>query len=106
MWKYSWMAKPYYRGITKEDLRQLKILSLANSEYFKDLRYKMDYTSYEIFAHDHGFPRAQYWRIECGKANITMKTLVRLLNIHKIALSQYYKDIIPYVKRFEKLDSN
>jgi hypothetical protein len=34
----------------------------------------------------------QYWRIEKGK-NITMKTLLTILDIHQISLSAFFSDI-------------
>jgi transcriptional regulator with XRE-family HTH domain len=56
----------------------------------KDLRLKLGYTSHEDFAYDHDIPRMQYWRIEKGKANLTMKSLSRLLAIHKMTISEFF----------------
>jgi transcriptional regulator with XRE-family HTH domain len=56
----------------------------------KDLRVKLGYTSHEDFAYDHDIPRMQYWRIEKGKANLTMKSLSRLLAIHKMTIQEFF----------------
>ena len=73
--------------IKEEDARILKI---ANK--IKELRFQKGYTSHEYFAWDNEIGRAQYWRIEKG-ANITMKTLLSILDIHKISLSEFFKDM-------------
>ncbi len=56
----------------------------------KYLRIKLGYTSHEDFAYDHDIPRMQYWRIEKGKANLTMKSLSRLLAIHKLTIEEFF----------------
>ena len=63
-----------------EDQRLIKI---ANK--IKDLRIQKGYSSHENFAWDNNLNRVQYWRIEKG-ANITLKTLLSILDIHKISL--------------------
>jgi transcriptional regulator with XRE-family HTH domain len=55
------------------------------------LRIKNGHKSYETFASDHGLSRMQYWRIEKGKTNLTMKSLVRILKIHKISLEEFFR---------------
>ncbi len=69
------------------DSRTLKI---ANK--IKELRIQKGYTSHENFAWDNNLNRVQYWRIEKG-SNITIKTLLSILDIHKIKLSDFFKDI-------------
>jgi transcriptional regulator with XRE-family HTH domain len=54
------------------------------------LRKKAGYTSYETFAFDHGMARQQYWRMEQG-ANITIKTLLKVLEIHKMSIEDFFK---------------
>lgn len=62
------------------------------SEKLKRLRVESGYSSYESFAHDHNLDRKQYWRVENG-ANITLKTLVNILEIHKVSLKSFFSDI-------------
>jgi len=53
-----------------------------------ELRKQKGYTSHEDFAYDHNISRVQYWRIEKGQANLTMKSLIKLLIIHKMTVEE------------------
>ena len=55
-----------------------------------ELRKRKGYTSHEDFAFDHDIPRVQYWRIEKGKTNLTLKSLIRLLSIHKMTVEEFF----------------
>jgi transcriptional regulator with XRE-family HTH domain len=54
------------------------------------LRIKKGYNTIKEFTTDYKLPLIQYWRIEKGKANITLKTLIKVLSIHKIALEDFF----------------
>lgn len=56
----------------------------------KALREKMGYDSIKDFASDHDLPMIQYWRIEKGKANLTLKSLSRLLSIHSVSMEDFF----------------
>jgi len=56
----------------------------------KKLRVKKGYGSYESFAIDNDLSRMQYWRIEKGLTNITMKSLLKILAIHKITIEDFF----------------
>ena len=58
----------------------------------KRMRIAKGYSSYEQFAWDNGINRVQYYRVESGQ-NITTKTLLKILDIHKISLSEFCSDI-------------
>lgn len=62
------------------------------AEKLRELRKSKGYRSAEIFAYDNNLSRVSYWRIESG-FNITLKTLLKLLDIHKISLSDFFKDM-------------
>jgi transcriptional regulator with XRE-family HTH domain len=68
------------------------------SERLKVLRKEAGYTSYETFALDHGLDRKQYWRLEAG-ANITIKTLIKILSIHGKELSTFFKEVEQSTKK-------
>jgi hypothetical protein len=68
------------------------------SEKLKEMRIGKGYTSYETFALDHGLDRKQYWRVEKG-ANITLKTLIKILEVHKIDLPGFFKELARHGKR-------
>jgi len=59
----------------------------------KELRKKKGYTSHEDFAFDHDIPRVQYWRLEKGQTNLTMKSLVKLLAIHKLSVEEFFQTL-------------
>lgn len=68
-----------------------RIILIANK--LKELRIKKGYTSHETFAFENNLNRVQYWRIEKG-SNITLKTLIAILDIHNITLSDFFQDIL------------
>jgi transcriptional regulator with XRE-family HTH domain len=57
----------------------------------RELRKAKGYSSYENFALDFDLPRMQYWRLEKGKTNVTIKTLEKILSIHNISFSEFFK---------------
>ena len=57
----------------------------------KDLRKSKGYTSAEIFAYDNNLSRVSYWRMEHGY-NITMQSLLKILDIHNISLVEFFSD--------------
>lgn len=58
----------------------------------KEIRIEKGYTSYENFAWDNDLPRVQYWRLENG-VNFRMESLLRILDVHKIKLEDFFKGI-------------
>jgi transcriptional regulator with XRE-family HTH domain len=63
------------------------------------LRKQKGYTSHEDFAFDHDIPRGQYWRIEKGKTNLTLKSLVKLLTIHKLTVDEFFHNLHKETRR-------
>ena len=59
----------------------------------KAFRIKQGYKSHEDFATANKLSRVQVWKIESGNANITLSTLLRMLEIHKLTLKEFFKDI-------------
>ncbi len=57
----------------------------------KQLRLNKGYSSAEIFAYEHGLNRVSYWRMEKG-CNITLTSLLRILDIHDITLQEFFSD--------------
>jgi len=74
----------------KETELDKRVVAIANK--IKELRIQKGYTSHESFAWDNNLNRVQYWRIEKG-TNITLKTLLSVLDIHGISLADFFKDI-------------
>jgi hypothetical protein len=55
-----------------------------------ELRLQMGYDTIKNFAEDHQLPLIQYWRIEKGKSNLTINTLMTLLSIHQVTLQDFF----------------
>jgi transcriptional regulator with XRE-family HTH domain len=55
-----------------------------------EIREKKGYSTIKEFTSRHDLPEIQYWRMEKGKANITLKSLVRILSIHKVSLHEFF----------------
>lgn len=55
-----------------------------------ELRLQKGYDSIKNFTQEFGLPMIQYWRIEKGKANLTLKSLYRLLSIHNISIGDFF----------------
>lgn len=68
----------------KNEKRLIKI-----GERLRDLRKKSGYKSYENFAFDNELNRVQYGRMETG-ANITIASLLKVLDIHKLTLEDFF----------------
>ena len=62
------------------------------AQKLKQLRLDKGYSSYEAFAFDHELPRVGYGRHEqC--TNLTLKSLLRLLDIHQVSLADFFADM-------------
>jgi transcriptional regulator with XRE-family HTH domain len=70
--------------------RSLKSILEQIGMKLRELREKKGYDSIKEFALDHKLPMIQYWRIEKGKANLTLKSLLRLLAIHSISMEDFF----------------
>jgi transcriptional regulator with XRE-family HTH domain len=55
-----------------------------------ELRLKKGYSTIKEFTLDYDLPEVQYWRMEKGKANITIKSLLKVLSIHKVSLPDFF----------------
>jgi hypothetical protein len=70
-----------------------RILQIAKK--ITDLRKKTTETSAENFSNAHNINRVQYWKMEKG-TNFTMTSLLKILDIHKLSMSDFFKDIDKY----------
>jgi hypothetical protein len=55
-----------------------------------ELRKEKGYATHEDFAVEYDLPAFQYWRLEKGRANFTLKTLMRVLEIHQLSLEDFF----------------
>lgn len=72
---------------SKQEKRLIKI-----GERLRELRKQAGYKSYENFAFDNELNRVQYGRMEKG-ANMTMASLLKVFEIHKISMEEFFKGI-------------
>jgi len=72
-------------------LNEVKELKKIGQKLEK-LRIQNGYGSYESFAIENGLSRMQYWRMEKGKTNLTLRSLIVILNIHKVSLKDFFSD--------------
>ena len=59
-------------------------------ERLKQLRKDNGSGSYEKFAFDNGFSRATIYRIESGKFDFRIETLIRILAVHNISIIDFF----------------
>jgi len=58
-----------------------------------ELRKRKGYDTIRDFAKAYKLPEIQYWRIENGKTNMTLKSLTKLLTIHKLTLEDFFCEL-------------
>lgn len=80
-----------FRLVNEDELLNLTLKQIG--QRLADLRKQAGYSSYENFAYDHDLPRMQYWRIEKGKVNLTIRSLLRILDIHQVSLLEFFSSI-------------
>jgi transcriptional regulator with XRE-family HTH domain len=78
----------------KEEVLDIALKDIGNK--LAELRRKKGYTSHESFAYDHDIPRMHYWRIENGKTNLTIRSLMRILAIHNMTLPDFFGSLDQY----------
>jgi transcriptional regulator with XRE-family HTH domain len=54
------------------------------------MRENKGYSTIKEFTAKFDLPEVQYWRMEKGKANLTMKSLIKVLSIHKVSLEDFF----------------
>ena len=57
----------------------------------KALRIKSGYKSFEIFAYEHGFARAQYGRYEQGQ-DLRFSSLVKVINALGVDMKEFFSE--------------
>ena len=62
-----------------------------------ELRVKKGYSTIKEFVKRYDLPEIQYWRIEKGKANITFKSLMKILSIHNVSLQEFFCTVDEHV---------
>lgn len=55
-----------------------------------ELRIKKGYPTIKEFVQKYDLPEIQYWRMEKGKSNLTLKSLTRILSIHNLSVQDFF----------------
>jgi transcriptional regulator with XRE-family HTH domain len=55
-----------------------------------ELREQKGYSTIKDFVVTYDLPEIQYWRMEKGKSNITLKSLIKILNIHGVSVEEFF----------------
>jgi transcriptional regulator with XRE-family HTH domain len=74
------------------------VLEIIGKKLF-ELRIQKGYTSHADFAADYDLPRIQYWRMEKGKANMTIKSLHKVLAIHDLTVEDLFHEVLKEGKK-------
>jgi transcriptional regulator with XRE-family HTH domain len=64
----------------------------AIANRLKEIRKAKGYNNYEHIAFELNMSRSAYWRLESG-ANFELKTLIRICDLFKITLSEFFDGI-------------
>jgi transcriptional regulator with XRE-family HTH domain len=61
------------------------------------LRERKGFTTCNAFAEEFQLPSGQYRRMEEGRVNLTLKSLMRVLKIHQLSLEEFLCDDVEKV---------
>jgi transcriptional regulator with XRE-family HTH domain len=81
-------SKSATNKLNREKSFQNMLYSVGTS--LSALRIKKGYATIREFAEHYDLPEIQYWRIEKGKTNITLKSLSRILKIHRVSIQDFF----------------
>ena len=70
--------------------RSFQNILAAVGDRLAELRIKKGFSTIKEFTEHYDLPEIQYWRIEKGKANITLKSLSRILDIHRLRVHDFF----------------
>jgi len=79
---------------------------LNNEEEFKKIGLRLKYlrkskgfTSPDKFAYENNLNRSQYGKYEAGSANITIGTLINILNCFNVSMSDFFNEDYDNINR-------
>lgn len=83
-------------GVKKSKVQKKKPLTQDQAlehlgERIRHLRIEKGYTSYEYFAYEHDFPRAQFGRYERGN-DLRFTSLVKIANAFGLTLEEFFSE--------------
>jgi transcriptional regulator with XRE-family HTH domain len=79
------MAQKESLLVTEKELKKIGMR-------LKGLRKAKGYSNPDKFAYEHNLNRSQYGKYEAGTTNITIATLINILNHFDMALNDFFND--------------
>ena len=76
------------QNVNKE--KSFQVMLAAVGLRLAELRMQKGYSTIKEFTEHYDLPEIQYWRIEKGKSNITLKSLSRILKIHRVSIQDFF----------------
>src|SRR5690349_15822071 len=98
--------KPCFMNTDQKEKSSVTSILEVIGKKLMELRIRKGYTSHVTFAEDFDLPRVQYWRMEKGKANFTLKSLQRVLAVHDVTIEQLFADIAKDTKESSGVNGN
>lgn len=80
------------KGMEKIKKNNLDKRILKMAAKLKQMRKEAGYRNYDVFAWDNDISRTSYHRMETG-GNFTIETLLKILDIHKMSLEDFFSGI-------------
>jgi transcriptional regulator with XRE-family HTH domain len=77
--------------VSREEVYKKTLVTIG--EKLTELRIKKGYKTRMDFVLDHDLSHIQYWRIEKGATNVTLKSLDRVLEIHGISIIDFFNEL-------------
>jgi len=78
---------------SKKSVNDLDQLQKKIGNKLREIRESKGMKNYEKFAIQNDFSRSHYWNIENGEVNLTLKTLVRILNSLEVKIEDFFQDL-------------
>ena len=78
---------------SKKSLNDVHLLQKRIGQKIKSIREAKGIKNYEKFAIQNDFSRSHYWNIEKGEVNLTVKSLVRILNSLDVKVEDFFKEL-------------
>lgn len=78
---------------TKKRIARFNTVQAEIGLAIAQLRIEAGYETTKEFTSRFDLPEIQYWRIENGKANLTLKSIYRILEVHNVDFFEFFHSI-------------
>ena len=88
-----WLTHLWITMSAKKSLNDVDQLQKRIGKKLREIRESKGIKNYEKFAIQNDFSRSHYWNIENGEVNLTLKTLVRILNSLDVRIQDFFGEL-------------